>query len=117
MFEIQRRPHCNQGHASGVLFGLQWQAGDDSANGIDANQRLVDASHRGVVAGAGKTVSKYVETDRDIAYAGWREGAADVSTHKRAPIAAPTRSRSANTPAAVTSGPAPGPCTMSGLSW
>ena len=35
--------------------------------------------------------------------------------HSRAPRYEHTRSRSANTPAAVTAGPAPGPCTMSGL--
>ena len=36
--------------------------------------------------------------------------------HRRAPRYAASRSRSANTPPAVTSGPAPGPCTISGLS-
>ena len=56
---------------------------------------------------SGETVSR---TAKDT----WREGARLI--HRRAPNAAPTRNRSANTPAAVTSGPAPGPCTMSGLS-
>ena len=63
-------------------------------------------------------VSEDVEADSDVADARRRErrrGRASGRGHNFAPRYAHTRSRSANTPAAVTAGPAPGPCTISGL--
>ena len=76
----------------------------------------VDAADRGAIAGAGDGVAEDVEADADVADAGRRECTGLFAAHTRAPRAAETRSRSANTPAAVTSGPAPGPCTTSGFS-
>src|SRR5205807_5621677 len=60
--------------------------------------------------------SEDVEADRDVADRGGRERARTRAwgrcAHSCAPRWAASRSRSANTPPAVTSGPAPGPCTM-----
>ena len=59
-----------------------------------------------------------VEADGDVGRRSRRERrrlVASRAAHRRAPRYEHTRSRSANTPAAVTSGPAPGPCTISGL--
>ena len=47
---------------------------------------------------------------------GYGAGAGCTARYTRAPSAVATRKRSENTPAAVTSGPAPGPCTTSALS-
>ncbi len=58
-------------------------------------------------------VTENIEAHRYVGHRGRRERTCD---HRRAPSPAATRSRSANTPAAVTSGPAPGPCTTNGLS-
>ena len=66
-------------------------------------------------------VAEHVETYADIAYAAGANALAE-SPHARfrdAGLRAERlrdRQHSANTPAAVTSGPAPGPCTISGLS-
>src|SRR3546814_6760025 len=72
------------------------------------------------VAWSGDRVAEQVEADADIADAGRREcaGLAAMLTeaHARAPSALAIASTSPKTPAAVTSGPAPGPCTTSGLS-
>ena len=69
------------------------------------------------IADAGDAVAEDGETDPDIADGAGRERTRFQSgSHRRAPSAAARRSRSENTPAAVTSGPAPGPCTTSGLS-
>ena len=58
-----------------------------------------------------------VEADGDVRRRGRRErrGLFDAPLTGALRGSEHTRSRSANTPAAVTSGPAPGPCTISGL--
>ena len=102
----------------GVARGLQRQRGDGAADGGDAHGRFLDAAHGGDIADAGDAVAEHVEADADVADGAGCEGARLVThgAHSLAPSAAASRSRSANTPAAVTSGPAPGPCTTSGLS-
>ncbi len=78
------------------------------------------ATHRCAVARADERLAENIEADAEIADAGGRKCGCFEPLHAgiqtRAPNEAATRSRSAKTPAAVTSGPAPGPCTTSGLS-
>ncbi len=117
--QFQRRPQRDQCRTGGVAFGLQRQVGHRAAYRCDANGWFIDAAHGGDVADAGDAVADDVEANADIADRAWREGASDHSVfgiHKRAPRLDARRSKSENTPAAVTSGPAPGPCTTSGLS-
>ena len=79
---------------------------------------LIDPAHGGEVAGTVEHVAEQVEADADVADAGRREGACDVRRlrHWRAPSDCATARMSPKMPAAVTCGPAPGPCTTSGLS-
>src|SRR5690606_36924203 len=97
----------------GVFQRVHWQIGDASADRIDAHDGFVDAPYCGAIADTGHALTENIETDRNIADAGRREGGR--RHHRRAPSAAPRRSKSAKIPAAVTSRPAPGPCTISGL--
>ena len=144
--EAERLAQRDQRLPGGIARGLQRQrvgAGDVAADRGDAHFRLVDAAHHRDVAHAVDGMAEQVEADADVADAAGREGAAmraagrlvrsrSMSTLMRAPAharlacsdAGPMRepsdcaiaSTSPNTPAAVTSGPAPGPCTTSGLS-
>ncbi|MNI35853.1 hypothetical protein D3C73_898900 [compost metagenome] len=113
--EAQSQPLTQryQRRASGVAGGFQRQLHRTAADRIDAHPWLVDAAHAHRIADTGDGVTQDVETHGHVGHRCGREGACD---HSRAPSPAATRSRSANTPAAVTSGPAPGPCTTSGLS-
>src|SRR5690606_39597122 len=83
-----------------------------AGNAGDPHHGFLDAPHRGDVARAFEDMAEQVEADADVADAGRGESAHGV--HARD---ACTQARmSPNTPAAVTCGPAPGPCTTSGLS-
>src|SRR5690606_31981612 len=64
-------------------------------------------------------VSEQVEAHPDVADRGRGEGRRGPRRpgHRFAPRDVASRRRSANTPPAVTSGPAPGPCTTSGFGW
>ena len=113
----QRFAQRKQRAAGGVALGLQRQVGDRAADRLDPHRRFVDAAHGGDIADAGDAVAEDVEADPHIAYGSRRKRPRfHACAHRRAPSAAASRSRSENTPAAVTSGPAPGPCTTSGLS-
>ena len=120
--QVERIAQGEQGAAGGVARGLQRElldAGDVAVDRIDAHGGRVDAAHRGDVAGAIDRMAEEVEADPDIADAGGRE-CADCSAHAWTPTPVLSEcaiaSTSPNTPAAVTCGPAPGPCTTSGLS-
>src|SRR3546814_1669492 len=108
--------------AGGVAFGRERKRRDTfdlATDRGDTHQRLGDVSHDRDVAWSGDRVAEQVEADADIADAGRREcaGLAAMLTeaHARAPSALAIASTSPKTPAAVPSGPAPGPCTPSGL--
>src|SRR5690606_2456038 len=112
-----RRQQRLHGAAGGVAFRLQRQRAARAFDGGDAHARRTRAGGGDAVVGTGEAVSEQVEADADIAHRGRRAGGGTVRrAHSGAPSAAATRSTSANTPAAVTSGPAPGPRTISGLS-
>src|SRR5690606_2732303 len=117
----QRFAKRDQRAARGVALGLQRQLpdpGDIALDGLDAHHGLVDPAHRGHVARAFDGMPEQVETDADIADACGRERARGC-THACTPRPVLSEwaiaSTSPNTPAAVTCGPAPGPCTTSGL--
>src|SRR5262249_44878143 len=97
-----------------IPHGVERQLDGVVADLGDAHFVCIDAPHGCTIAGAGDRVSEDVEANADVA-----DGSRSERTgflHTRAPSDAATRSKSANAPAAVTSGPAPGPCTTSGLS-
>src|SRR5207253_1907971 len=118
-----------QGSSCRVFFGLHREfgcSGHSSPDRRDAHDRFLDAPHERDVAHAGERMAEYVETDADVADAAGGEGADGTSArlavhepgrfdrrgrHARAPRLCTTARISPNTPAAVTSGPAPGPCT------
>jgi len=125
--ERQRQclPQRDQRRAGGVDRRVSGQVHGGTADRRDADFRGVDAAHRHRVADTGHGIAEQVEPDRHVRHRGRGEGARLVPAggglhclpaHSRVPSPAATRSTSANTPAAVTSGPAPGPCTTSGLS-
>jgi len=113
--EAERAPQFHDRHAGGIAVRLHRQVDRRAADRADAHHGFVDAAHRGAIARSRETVAEDVETDRHVADTGRRERDDAFLTHTRAPKDDATRSRSANTPAAVTSGPAPGPCTTRGL--
>ena len=104
----------DEGATGGVALRLDGQCRNAASNGLDAHHWLGNAPDRGAVTWPGKALAKDVETYRNVADAGRGKGAG--RTQRRAPKAAPRRSKSAKIPAAVTSRPAPGPCTIIGLS-
>ena len=75
---------------------------------------LIPPPHRHLVAQRIDGEAEDVEADGDVADRGRRKGGCR-GDHSLAPRYVARRSRSANTPPAVTSVPAPGPCTISGL--
>ncbi len=113
--EIQAQAFAQRHQRSpgGVAGCVQWQRDSTATDRIDAHRRLVDAAHAHGIADTGNGMAENVEAHCHVGHRGGRKCTCD---HRRAPSPAATRSRSANTPAAVTSGPAPGPCTTSGLS-
>src|SRR5690625_1451238 len=116
--EIERAPQRHQRGPRRVVLRVGGQAGCAAANGVNAHFGAVDAAHGHRVARAVNAVAEQVETGNGVANAGWRKGARrvlDGRVHSGAPSWPAMRSTSANTPAAVTSGPAPGPWTTSGL--
>ncbi|MNV20025.1 hypothetical protein D3C71_1109100 [compost metagenome] len=117
--QIQRGMQRDQRRAGRVVLGHQRQVHRGAADRPDLHHARFNAPHRHGIANALDGVTKNVEPDPHVADRGRCERACfrhAALTHKRAPSPTATRSTSANTPAAVTSGPAPGPCTTSGLS-
>ena len=113
--EVQSEP-CAQRHqrsSGGIAGRFQRQLDRTAPDRLDAYHRLIDAAHAHSIANPGDGMTKNVEAHRHVGHRRRRKRTCD---HRRAPSPAATRSRSANTPAAVTSGPAPGPCTTNGLS-
>lgn len=110
--------HGDEGHAGGVALGLERQGRLGALDAGDAHDRLVEAPHRDAIAEGADGVAEHVEADGDVADRRGGEGAGfEGRAHATwAPRYEQTRSTSANTPAAVTAGPAPGPCTTSGFS-
>jgi len=101
----------------GVVAHLMRQL--SPAHGVDLDTGRGTPRHGDAIAERVDRKTENVEADRDIADRGGGKGRSALpgrAAHSRAPRYAARRSRSANTPPAVTSGPAPGPCTMSGLS-
>ena len=132
----QRFAQRDQGAAGGVAFGIERQrvgAYDRAADRGDAHFGRVDAADDGDIARTIDGVTEQIEADADVADARGRERAGFVAvpgvplrslrwfgvgrkgTHARAPSVRAIARISPNTPAAVTSAPAPGPCTTSGL--
>ena len=100
--------------ARGILFRVRRQLLDDAADRADAHARHAGAPHGSAIAEGADRKAHDVEADGDIADGCRRERACRFPcgpgrTHMRAPRKVASRSRSANTPPAVTAGPAPGP--------
>ncbi len=110
--------HGVEGHAGGIVLERERQGRLGAGDCGDADDRLGQAAHRDAVAERADGVAEHVEADGDVADRGGGEGAGDGRwVHARwAPSEEQTRRRSAKTPAAVTAGPAPGPCTTRGFS-
>src|SRR5262249_54239999 len=107
--------HGEQRLTRGVLRRIGRQLARYAINPTDANTRLSPSRHGDFVAQRVDCKTEDVEPDRHVADRGRRKHSCPLA-HRRAPRYAARRSRSANTPPAVTSGPAPGPWTISGLS-
>ncbi|KAG0927417.1 hypothetical protein G6F31_018059 [Rhizopus arrhizus] len=113
--EVQAQPFAQRHQRSTrrVPGRVQRQFHRAATDRLDAHHRFVDPAHAYGIADPGDGMAENVESHCPV---GHRGGCVCTCDHRRAPSPAATRSRSANTPAAVTSGPAPGPCTTSGLS-
>ena len=134
VLQPQRLAHGDQGGAGGIALGFQRQRERRATDRRHPHLRRIDSAHGDGVADPGQRMAEDVEAHRHVADRGRRKRAglplwlwrwlhlrdcgrlATDRAHSRAPCPAATRSTSANTPAAVTSGPAPGPCTISGFS-
>ena len=112
------RRSASSARAGGVVLGVERQVGDHAAMASTRTPALVVRRDGDAVARPDQAVAEDVEAHRDVADRRRRERASRCAalSQPRPQRRAATRSRSANTPAAVTSGPAPGPCTTSGLS-
>src|SRR5262249_23492038 len=116
----REREHC---HTRGVAFRFERQILHDALDRGDAHAGFRHSTRLHAIADRLHAVSEHIEADSDVADAGGSECGGEISRafHSRghaqsfAPRYAQTRSKSANTPAAVTSGPAPGPWTTSGF--
>src|ERR1700722_9859635 len=111
---MQCLAHRHQRCAGGVQRCVERKINAAVANRADAHDGFVDAANDSPITRALDGVTENIESHTNVADRRRCEGARLF--HMRAPSAAAMRSKSANTPAAVTSGPAPGPCTTRGLS-
>jgi hypothetical protein len=112
---LHRRRQRLHGASRGVELGRAWQLTVGAGDRHDPHDARFDPARQHGVADRVQRVPEQVEADGDVSDAGRRERTRLLSIHRRAPTLEAIRSRSANTPAAVTSGPAPGPCTTSGF--
>src|SRR5690606_40010418 len=108
--------HAEHSHPRRIAFRLRRQVRTHTCDRGDAHAAVCGAPCRNTVADRLEAVAEHVKADCHIADARRRKSRCNF-THDQsfAPKYAHTRNRSANTPPAVTSGPAPGPCTIKGF--